>query len=68
MSLQDMEQQVNKLINQGEIGLAVKYIYDLVVAWAVKRDFIKANAWRNKLIEIDPMALAKIFDSGFGES
>jgi len=34
----------------------------------MKGDIIKANAWRDKLIEIDPMALAKIFDSGFGES
>ncbi len=64
MSLQEMEEQANKLIEQGKIDPAVEHIYDLVVVWAKKKDFKKANAWREKLIEINPMALAEILNSG----
>ena len=64
MSLQEMEQQANKLIEQGEVEPAVNLIYDLVVAWALAKDFSQANIWRGKLIEIDPMALVQIVKSG----
>lgn len=64
MSLEEMEQQANQLIERGETDLAIRQIYDLVLAWAKKKDFKKANAWREKLIEINPMALAEILNSG----
>jgi CRP-like cAMP-binding protein len=63
MSLIEMEQQANKLIEQGEIDPAVKHIYDLVVACAMAKDFTKVNLWRDKLIELNPMALSEIVDS-----
>jgi len=63
MSLQEMERQANKLIEQGKIDPAVRHIYDLVVALAKKKDFNKANAWRDKLIEINPMAFTVIINS-----
>jgi CRP-like cAMP-binding protein len=64
MSLSERERQANKLIQQGDIDSAVKGIFDLVGDWAKEKDFEKADFWRAKLIEIDPMALAKHFDAG----
>lgn len=63
MSLQEMELQANKLIEQEETEPAVKLIYEIVVGWAQAKDFSKANAWRDRLIKIDPMALGEIVDS-----
>jgi len=63
MPLDKMEQQANILIEQGQIDTAVKHIYDLIVAWGNKKNFSKANAWRNKLIEINPMAMTEIIES-----
>lgn len=64
MSLSEMEQQANKLIEQGEIDSAVKQIYEVVVAYAMAKNFTKANTWRDKLVEINPLALSEIVDSG----
>jgi len=64
MSIQEKEKQVNMLIEQGKIDTAVEHIYDLVVLWAKEKDFKKANAWREKLIEINPMAFNEILNSG----
>ena len=61
--LKNMEKEANRLIEQEETEPAVKQIYEIVVAWAKEKDFKKANAWRDKLIEINPMALTEIFDS-----
>lgn len=61
--LKNMEKEANRLIEQGETEPAVKQIYELVVALACAKDFTKANVWRDKLIETDPMALARIIDS-----
>ena len=63
MSLQEMEQKANELIEKGDTDPAVKQIYDLVVACAMAKNFTKANFWREKLIEINPMALSEIVDS-----
>ena len=61
--LNKMEQQANDFVEHGNLDLAVKDIYDLIVAWAKKKNFRKANAWRDKLIVINPMALAEILGS-----
>lgn len=63
MSLQEMENEANKLIEENEKDAAVKLIYEIVVAWAHEKDFSKANAWRDKMIELNPMALGEIVDS-----
>ncbi|MGV7220857.1 MAG: cyclic nucleotide-binding domain-containing protein [Nitrospinales bacterium] len=64
MSLSEMEKKANKLIEQEETGPAVKQLYELVVAYAMAKDFAKANFWRDKIMDIDPMALREIVDSG----
>jgi CRP-like cAMP-binding protein len=63
MTLEEMERSANQLIERGETDLAIKQLYDLVLAWAKKKDFVKAEAWRDKIIEINPMALAEILGS-----
>lgn len=62
-TLMEMEKEANRLIEQGETELAVKQIYGLVIAFAQEKDFTQANVWRDKLMEIDPMALTEIVDS-----
>ena len=64
MSLDIKEDQANDLIKQGDTDSAVKLIYEIVVALAKKKDFKKAESWREKMIEINPMALAEIIGSG----
>ena len=64
MSLSEMERQANRLIQQGKVDLAVRDIFDLAVAWAKEKNFEKANSWRAKIIEINPMALATHYDAG----
>ena len=63
MSLQEMEQVASDFIKRGEIDNTAGYIFDLIVAFAKKKDFAKADFWRNKLIELDPTQLARIYDS-----
>ena len=63
MTLEEMEANANKLIQLDESELAIKQMYDLVLVWAKKKDFIKAMQWRDKIIEIDPMSLSEILGS-----
>ena len=59
-----MEELVKQHIEKGEKNLAVKQIFDLILALAKKKEFAKADAWREKMIALDNMALAEILDSG----
>ena len=43
---------------------AVKALFDLIVECAKKKDFVKAEALREKLFEVAPMALNEITKSG----
>ena len=64
MSLIDMEQEAKNLIKQGETELAVKHVYNLSIAWAKKKNFKKATAWREQLIALNSMAMAEIMETG----
>ena len=64
MTLKEMEELANQHVEKGEKNLAVKQIFDLILALAKKRDFAEADAWREKMIALDNMALAEILDSG----
>jgi CRP-like cAMP-binding protein len=63
MSLAKMEQDAKNLIKQGETELAVKYAYNLSIAWAKKKNFKKATAWREQLIAINPNALGELLET-----
>ncbi|MGV7222087.1 MAG: Crp/Fnr family transcriptional regulator [Nitrospinales bacterium] len=64
MSLEKMEQEANEFIEQGNKNRAVKHCRDLSIAWAKEKNFKKATAWREKLIEIDSMAMIEILETG----
>jgi CRP-like cAMP-binding protein len=63
MEINDMEVLAKKLIERGDKFHAVRQIYDLIIALAKNKEFKRATAWREKLIEIDHMALAEILDT-----
>jgi CRP-like cAMP-binding protein len=63
MEIKDMEALAKKLIERGDKVHAVRQIYDLIIALAKNKEFKRAYALRDKLIEIDDMALAEILNS-----
>jgi len=58
------EEQIFQLANAGNIEVAKKQLYDLVVSCARKKDFANAERLRERIYEIDPMALMEIIQSG----
>ncbi len=62
--LSKQEQAVNLYASQGKTQQAVKLLFDLIVNYAKAKNFSKAEALREKLYEIDAMALTEIIKSG----
>ncbi len=62
--LQEKEAGVEKALQAGDKESAVAGLYDLIVAYAKRKDFPKAEALRDRLFEVDPMALSEIVKSG----
>ncbi|MCL7487674.1 MAG: cyclic nucleotide-binding domain-containing protein [Desulfobulbaceae bacterium] len=58
------EQQIFQLAEAGNTEVAKKQLYDLVVSCARKKDFANAERLRERIYEIDPMALMEIIQSG----
>ncbi len=58
------EEQIFQLAAKGNIDVAKKQLFDLVVACARKKDFTNAERLRDRIYEIDPMALTEIIQSG----
>jgi CRP-like cAMP-binding protein len=54
------EQLVDEYVQQDDPEAAVKLLYGLIVKCARQKQFSKAEALREKLMEIDPMALTEI--------
>jgi CRP-like cAMP-binding protein len=57
------EKLLEKHIKENKKALAVKLLFDLIVRHARANHFSKADALREKLFEIDPMALHEIVKS-----
>ncbi|MFO7962704.1 MAG: cyclic nucleotide-binding domain-containing protein [Desulfobacterales bacterium] len=55
---------VDAYISKGDIKSAVELLFDLIVGYAQKKEFIQAEQLREKLIEVDSMALSEIIKSG----
>jgi CRP-like cAMP-binding protein len=55
---------VEQLVKQGDVKAAGKMLFDLSVSYAKNRDFEGAETLRDKLMDIDPMALGDIIKSG----
>ena len=58
------EEQIFQLAAKGDSDVAKKQLFDLVVACARKKDFYNAERLRERIYEIDPMALMEIIQSG----
>ena len=58
------EEQIFQLAAKGNTEVAKKQLFDLVVSCARKKDFSNAERLRERIYEIDPMALMEIIQSG----
>jgi len=63
-TISEHEEQVNQLINEGKKDAAVNLLFKLVVACAKNKDFMKAEAFRDKLMAVDAFAFDYIIRSG----
>ncbi len=57
------EELVDQYVRQNDKESAVKLVFDLIVRYARKKNFVKAEALREKLFELDPMSLTEIIKS-----
>ncbi|NLD39091.1 MAG: cyclic nucleotide-binding domain-containing protein [Desulfatiglans sp.] len=62
-SVSQQEQLIDKYISEGSKDEAVKALFNLINECAKKRDFAKAEALRDRLMEVAPMALHEITQS-----
>ncbi|MFH1075396.1 MAG: cyclic nucleotide-binding domain-containing protein [Pseudomonadota bacterium] len=58
------EQLVDQYVEQGNVQAAVRLLYDLIVQYARSKNFTKAEGLREKLFDVDSMALQEIIKSG----
>ena len=63
-SMEQLEHNVMTLISQGEIEKAGKKLFDSAVTAAQDKDFSTAELLRDKLIEINPLALSEVIRLG----
>lgn len=59
----EVEARAEHHAREGDSQAAVKCFYDLVVHYARSRDFVKAEALRERLMAVDDMALTEIIKS-----
>ena len=59
----EVEARAEQYVRDGENQAAVKCFYDLVAHYARVRDFVKAEALRERLMAVDDMALTEIIKS-----
>ncbi len=64
MTLEEKETKALQLVEQGKKEEAVALLFKVIVEYAKKGNFDKADRLRQKLIDTDSMALTQIIDSG----
>jgi CRP-like cAMP-binding protein len=62
--LKQKESRIDVLLHEGNTEAAVQSLYELIIAYAERQDFPKAEALRDRLYQIDPMAIREIAQSG----
>lgn len=62
-SVSEQETLIDQYLSEGNQDAAVKSLFDLIVECAKRKDFLKAEALRDKLLEVAPMALNEITKS-----
>ena len=63
ININESEQLVEQNIAKGDIGAAVKLLYEMIVQCAKEKKFSKAEQLREWMLEVDPMALDEIINS-----
>jgi len=58
------EKNIDEYIRQNNTGAAVSELYDLIIKYAKKKNFLKAESLRDTLMQVDSMALNEIVKSG----
>ena len=61
---QDRENRVEELIREGDTKEAVQALYQLILDCAGQGEFDRAESLRERLYEVDPMAIREIAQSG----
>jgi len=61
--LSQKEKSIDQYLSEDNKEAAVKVLFDLIVAYAKQKEFPKAEALRDRLFEVDPMALNEITKS-----
>lgn len=55
---------VDQHVKNKDAGSAAKLLFEMIVKYAKEKDFERAESLRDKLIDVDPMALSDIIKSG----
>jgi CRP-like cAMP-binding protein len=63
INLDESEKLVEQHIANSETDAAVKLLYKMIVQCAKEKNFTKAEKFRERMLEIDPMALNEIISS-----
>lgn len=59
-----LEAEINESIAKGNVEQTGKLIYDFAVNAAIRKDFSVAEMLRDRLLEINPMAMAEVLELG----
>lgn len=55
---------VDEHVKKNDTGAAVKLLFDMVLKYAKEKDFEKAESLRDRIMEVNPVALTEIVKSG----
>jgi hypothetical protein len=62
--IRGLEEEIASLIRQGDLDKACRIIYDRCVTAARDKDFLPAEMLRDRLLEINPLALSEVLAAG----
>lgn len=57
-----LEEEADLLVASGEKAKAIKAVYELALTSARSKDFVRAESWKQKLYQLDAMALTEIIN------
>ena len=63
INIDETEKLVSQHIANGDTNAAVKLLFKMIVQYAKEKNFIKAEQLRERMLEMDPMALDEIISS-----
>jgi CRP-like cAMP-binding protein len=62
--LGEHEKKLDRYLQENKKDEAVQWLYQLIIDSAREKDFARAEAWREKLYEVDPLAIKEIVKTG----